>query len=401
PWDRPTAPMTAPVSTALPPAKGAKPPLWRDVRVLRVAFQVAVVAIIGLVLLTLVANVRTNSERLGIPTGFEYLDNPAQFPIPDSDFRQTQPVRDAIVEGLGNTLRVVLLGIVMATVVGVLVGVGRLSGNLLVRTAARIYVEILRNVPLLLLIYFSYFALALTTFPRVAEAWEPLGLAVLSNRGVVVPWVDGGVAPLVVGALVALVVGLGIARWRSSVADATGAPTRTARFMLPAVLLVLALAWLLSGLGLSLPERDANRVGGGIRMSPEYFAIFFALVIYTASHIAEIVRGSIQAVDRGQGEAASALALSSTQRLRYVVLPQAFRIAVPPIGNQYLNLMKNSTLGAVVGYFELARVTAISVGNGAPAIPSYLLLLGIFLVLSLVLSVLVNIVNRRLALVER
>jgi general L-amino acid transport system permease protein len=165
--------------------------------------------------------------------------------------------------------------------------------------------------------------------------------------------------------------------------------------------LTLIAAWFLSGLGLSIPERDANRVSGGIRMSPEYFAIFFALVIYTASHIAEIVRGSIQAVDRGQGEAASALALSGGQRLRYVVLPQAFRIAVPPIGNQYLNLAKNSTLGAVVGYFELARVTAISVGNGAPAVPSYLLLLGIFLVLSLLLSFAVNVVNRRLALVER
>jgi general L-amino acid transport system permease protein len=136
-------------------------------------------------------------------------------------------------------------------------------------------------------------------------------------------------------------------------------------------------------------------------MSPEYFAIFFALVIYTASHIAEIVRGSIQAVDRGQGEAASALALSSSQRLRYVVLPQAFRIAVPPIGNQYLNLMKNSTLAVIVGYFDLAQVTSISVGNGAPAVPSYLLLLGIFLGMSLVLSFAVNLVNRRLALVER
>jgi general L-amino acid transport system permease protein len=393
--------MTEPTAPADAAPSASRPPLWRDVRILRVAFQVAVVAVIALVLGTLVGNVRANSERLGIPTGFEYLDNPAQFPIPDSDFRQAQPVRDAIGEGLGNTLRVVLLGIVVSTVLGVLVGIGRLSGNWLVRTAARIYVEILRNVPLLLLIYFSYFALALTTFPRVADAWEPLGLALFSNRGVVVPWVDGGIAPLVIGGVVAIGAAVGISRWRTAVADRTGAPAHTARYALPAMVLVLSVAWLVSGLGASIPERDGNRVTGGIRMSPEYFAIFFALVIYTASHIAEIVRGSIQAVDRGQGEAASALALSGSQRLRYVVLPQAFRIAVPPIGNQYLNLSKNSTLGAVVGYFELARVTAISVGNGAPAVPSYLLLLAIFLVLSLVLSFGVNVVNRRLALVER
>ena len=136
-------------------------------------------------------------------------------------------------------------------------------------------------------------------------------------------------------------------------------------------------------------------------MSPEFFAILFALVIYTASHIAEIVRGSIQAVSRGQGEAAEALALSGFQRLWYVILPQAFRIAVPPLGNQYLNLLKNSTLGSTVSYFELAQVTSISVANGAPAVPSYLLTLAIFIVLSLVVSLLVNLANRRLALVER
>jgi general L-amino acid transport system permease protein len=366
-----------------------------------VAFQVVVVAIVALIIATLVGNVRANSDRLGIPTGFEYLDNPAQFPIPDSDFRQTQPVRDAIAEGFGNTLRVVLLGIVAATVLGVLVGIGRLSGNWLVRTAARIYVEILRNIPLLLIIIFSYFALALTTFPRVADAWEPFGLAAFSNRGVVVPWVDGGVAPLVLGGAAAVLLAAAISRWRTAVSDRSGVPAHTARYALPAMVLTIVAAWVVSGLGVSVPDREGSRISGGIRMSPEYFAIFFALVIYTASHIAEIVRGSIQAVDRGQGEAASALALSGAQRLRYVVLPQAFRIAVPPIGNQYLNLAKNSTLGAVVGYFELARVTAISVGNGAPAIPSYVLVLGLFLGLSLVLSVGVNVVNRRLALVER
>ncbi len=294
-----------------------------------------------------------------------------------------------------------MLGIVVATLLGLLVGIGRLSGNWLVRTAARVYVEILRNVPVFVLIVFAYFALALTAFPGISEAWEPLGLAVFSNRGVVVPWVDGGIAPLVIGAVVAVLVALGISGWRTAVADRSGAPAHTARFVLPAIAVVLVVAWVVSGLAVSVPDLESSNVSGGIRMTPEYFAIFFGLVVYTASHIAEIVRGSIQAVDRGQGEAASALALSGSQRLRYIVLPQAFRIAVPPIGNQYLNLSKNSTLGTAVGYFELARVTSISVGNGAPAVPSYLLLLGIFLVLSLALSFGVNLVNRQLALVER
>jgi len=380
---------------------GGRPPLWRDVRVLRVAFQLMVLAAAGGVLAYLVGNVRENSERLGIPTGFGFLDNPAQFPIPDSGFRQTQPVRDAIWHGLLNTLRVSLLGIVAATLLGIAVGVARLSGNWLVRNAARVYVEGLRNIPLLLLIVFAYIGVALTSFPRVDRAWEPFGLAVVSNRGVVLPWYDDGGPWLLAGVVVAAVAAWGIARWRRAVNDRTGRPEHTLRWAAPAVVAALAAGWLLSGASVTVPELEGRIVTGGTRISPEFFAILAALVLYTASHIAEIVRGSIQAVPLGQSEAAEALALSPFQRLRFVVLPQALRTAVPPMGNQYLNLTKNSTLGAVVSYYELARVTSISVGNGAPAVPAYLLTLGLFVILSLLLSLVVNLVNRRLALVTR
>jgi general L-amino acid transport system permease protein len=192
-----------------------------------------------------------------------------------------------------------------------------------------------------------------------------------------------------------------VARWRRQVADRTGERSRAGPLAAATGAVVLAVGWVLAGAGIDLPEVEGRRAVGGLGMSPEMFAIGFALVIYTASHIAEIVRGSIQAVASGQGEAAWALALSPAQRLRDVILPQAFRIAVPPLGNQYLNLTKNSTLGAVVSYFELAKVTSLSVGNGAPAVPSYLLALGIFLVLSLLISLAVNLVNRRLAVATR
>jgi general L-amino acid transport system permease protein len=385
------------------PAHGgpARPPFWRDVRVLQWAFQLAVLAIVLGILAYLVSNVRENSQRLGIPLGFDYLSNPAQFPIPDSDFRQSQPISDALRVGLGNTLRVSLVGIVLATVLGTIVGIARLSGNWLIRNAARVYVETFRNLPLLLIIIFSYIGLALQSFPRIENAWEPLGIAVVSNRGVVLPWVDG--AATVVGGIVVVgaLVAWAVARWRRAVSDRTGEPARGLLWALPVFVVAVIAGSLLAGLGTTVPTLEARIVRGGIRMSPEYFAILFALVVYTASHIAEIVRGSIQAVARGQSEAAEALALSSLQRLRFVILPQAFRIAVPPLGNQYLNLTKNSTLGAVVSYYELAQVTSISVGNGAPAVPSYLLTLGIFLVLSLAISAVVNFVNRRLALVTR
>jgi general L-amino acid transport system permease protein len=382
--------------------RAARPPLWRDVRVLRWAFQLAVLAAVVLVIVVLVRNVRSNSERIGIPTGYAYLDNPAQFPIPDSDFRQTQPVRDAIVVGVLNTLRVSLLGIVVATVLGTLVGIARLSGNWLVRSGASVYVETLRNIPLLLIIVFTYLTVALTTFPRIEDAWEPLGLAVVSNRGVVLPWArDGSVAVAAAGLAVAVVAAWSVARWRRARNERTGDPARSVTAATLTFVVVMAVTWFVAGNELSVPELEGRAVVGGTRLSPEFFAIFAALVIYTASHIAEIVRGSIQAVHRGQNEAAQALALTTVQRLRFVVLPQAFRIAVPPLGNQYLNLLKNSTLGATVSYFEVAQVTSISVGNGAPAVPSYLLALGIFLGLSLVLSAAVNVANRRLALVER
>jgi general L-amino acid transport system permease protein len=261
-------------------------------------------------------------------------------------------------------------------------------------------VEAIRNVPLLLIVVFSYLGLALGAFPRVENASEPLGLAVVSNRGVVLPWVDG--AGQLLGLLVvAGVAAWGVARWRRSVADRTGRPSRAGMWALGVAAIVVIAGWALLGLTATLPERDGRTVDGGLRLSPEFFAILFALVIYTSSHIAEIVRGSIQAVHRGQAEAAQALALSPFQRLRFVILPQAFRIAIPPLGNQYLNLLKNSSLGAVVSYYDLALVTSISVANGAPAVPAYLLTLAIYVVLSLTLSAVVNVVNRHLALETR
>jgi general L-amino acid transport system permease protein len=152
---------------------------------------------------------------------------------------------------------------------------------------------------------------------------------------------------------------------------------------------------------MSIPSIDGRQIAGGIRVDPSFFALLLALVIYTASHIAEIVRGSIQAVPRGQGEAATALALSGFQRMWKVILPQAMRIAIPPLGNQYLNLIKNSSLGAGFSYFDITNVTQITVGNASPAVPAFFLALVFYVVISLVTSAFVNLANRRFKLVER
>ncbi len=303
--------------------------------------------------------------------------------------------------GLQNTLRLALTGIALATVLGILIGIARLSQNFVLRNAARAYVEFIRNVPLLAILILMYAAVVLAAFPTTDDSWELGPIAVINVRGSSVFWFDGGNVKFVVIVGLALLAGWLMTRWRHRVADRSGTPARSGLYALVAMSVVGVLAWLAFGMGATAPELDGRRVTGGITMSPEYFAALAALVIYTSSHIAEIVRGSIQAVPKGQGEAANALALSGFQRMWFVVLPQAMRIAVPPIGNQYLNLAKNSSLAAVVSFPELTKITELTVANRSPAIPAFSLLLAIYLGISLVLSLVVNIFNRRLAIVER
>ncbi len=382
-------------------AAARRPPFYRDVRVLTWAFQLAIFAVVVAVVAWLYDNVQVSSDQQNFPTSFDYLDQPASFPIAGSDFRQSQPVSDALVEGLLNTLRLAVTGIVLATVLGTLLGIARLSKNFLVRKAAQAYVEVIRNVPLFGLILLLYTAVVLNAFPPPNESWEFGSIAVLNVRGSSVFWFDGGNTKFVIILLAAVLTFAVVARWRRSVSDRTGKPALSVLYGLGAAAIVVVLLWILLGLGGSAPELDGRRVTGGITMTPPYFAALVALVAYTSSHIAEIVRGSIQAVPKGQGEAADALALSGFQRMWNVVLPQAMRIGLPPIGNQYLNLTKNTSLAAAISFPELTQITQLSVANRSPAVPSYVLLLLIYLGLSLLISAVVNLANRRLAIVER
>ncbi len=378
-----------------------RPPIWRDVRVLAWAFQIVVLGAVVAVVWFLYRTYLENAEAQNLRTGFDYLDQPAGFPIPSSDFRPSQPVWEAIVDGLKNTLRLALTGIVLATVLGTLIGIARLSSNFILRSAAKAYVEVVRNVPLLALVTLAFVAIVLNAFPPPNESWELGPIAVLNVRGSSVFWYEGRTWKVVLVVVLMLLTLWAVSRWRRAVADRTGRPARSGLWAIPAAIVVLLVAWVALGLGASAPELDGRRVTGGITMTAAYFAALLALVVYTASHIAEIVRGSIQAVPRGQGEAADALALSGFQRMWYVVLPQAMRIGVPPTGNQYLNLTKNSSLAAVISFPELTKVTQLAVATRAPAVPSYTLLLLIYLAISLLLSLVVNIVNRRMAIVER
>jgi general L-amino acid transport system permease protein len=381
----------------------ARPPFWRDVKVLRVLAQV--VAGVGAVgfLFYLGSNLQTNLTAQGISTDFDFLSQPAGVTVPGTDFKSTQPISDILVLGIKNTFALVIVGIPLLTILGTLIGIGRLSSNWLVRKAATAYVETLRNIPPLLVIIFTNTAVILASLPRIQEAWQPLDLFVFSNRGLVFPWFtaeDGSGAYLVVlaaGVLASILVWI----WRTRQFDATGTPHHrflwgTGVFLFFAVIGFFVIG---SPISLSRPVLDGLVVTGGVTRISGYVAVLLALVIYTASHVAEIVRGSIQAVAKGQTEAANALALSSFQRLRFVVLPQAFRIAIPPLINQFLNFTKNTSLALAIGYSEITLVVFQAIGNGQPAPQLILILMGAYLLFSLSISLLINILNRRLQLV--
>lgn len=374
-------------------------------RVLRVVLQVAfLVAVVGLVR-WLFTNLVDNLEASGLRTDFDFLDQPAGFQILGSDFRASQTVREALLVGFKNTISVAAIGIVLTTILGVVVGVASLSSNWLVRKAATLYVEALRNLPPLIVIVF-FFSAVILRLPRIQEATDWAGLVVISNKaiGLVGVAFDGdraGAFRLLLAAALLLAVALWV--WRTRVNARTGAPHHRLLWAGGAVLGIGVVGWLALGqpLVLDRPQVVGVQVEDGWVMNANYAALLIALVVYTASYIAEIVRGSIQAVPKGQGEAAGALGLTRWARLRFVVLPQAFRIAVPPLANQYLNLTKNSSLALVIGFFELTQTTFTVIGNGNPAPQSILILMAGYLFLSLVIAAVTSFVNRRLQLVGR
>ena len=385
------------------PTATTRPPPWRDVRILRVAFQVGAVVAVGAFLAYLYDNLTANQRALGVETSFDFLDQQAGFRIAYSDFSPSGTVLEAMLVGLRNTITVALVGIVLTLILGTLVGIARLSSNWLVRRAAGAYVEAVRNVPPLLVIIFVNSA-ALATLPPIDDPDRVAGvLLTVREIGVTVPRGDGG-GWIYVGLLAAALAGaVALARWRATVEERTGRPARPWLWGGGLVAVVAVGAWfaLDAPVVLSRPEVVDRGIEGGVAMGLPFVAVLVGLVLYTATHVAEIVRGSILAVPKGQTEAATAVGLSTTQRLRYVVLPQAFRIAVPPTINQFLNLTKNTSLGVAVAYGEAMYVTRTVIGNGSPAIQSILVVMAMYLVVSLAISLVANLANRRLRLVER
>lgn len=386
-------------------------PFYRNVKVLAVLAQIGFVVLVGLLLWTLYSNMIAGLRRASIPLSFNFLQLTAGFAISESSiaYGPQNTYARAFLVGIINTLRIAGLGIVLATILGVIIGIGRLSSNWLLRTIATTYVAIFRNTPLLVQLIFWYVAVILK-LPRVRDAVGINGFVLASNRGLAVAWPRASdtyaswmpwlVAALIVG--VATVIGR---RWQLARRDRPGSALPYGLLAAALVALVGAIIiWLTTGvspLRIDQPELGGFNFSGGATLSPEFFALLLGLTVYTAAFIAEIVRGSIQAVSKGQREAARSLGLNPFQTLRLVIFPQALRIMIPPMTNQYLNLAKNSSLGIAVGFPDLFSVSYTVLNQSGATVQVILLVMLTYLSISLLTSLLMNIYNSRMRLVER
>lgn len=379
---------------------------WTDPRLRGVIYQtVAVAAVAGLVWY-LFSNTVANLAARNIATGFGFLGQQAGFAIGERliPYDAADTYFRALVVGLLNTLRVAVVGIVLATIIGGIIGIARLSTNWLLARLAAGYVETFRNIPLLLQLFFWY-AVITEFLPGPRNAIQLFPGAFASNRGVKLPVPADSVAYeyAAVGFVLALVLAALLSRWARRRRDANGRSPAGGWLTLGLLVALPVLGWLIGGAPAAwdVPKLQGFNFTGGATLSPEFTALLTGLVIYTAAFIAEIVRSGILAVGRGQREAALALGLTERQTLRLVVLPQALRVIVPPLTSQYLNLTKNSTLAVAIGYPDLVSVAGTTLNQTGQAIEGIAIIMLVFLTISLSISLFMNWYNRRIMLVER
>jgi len=393
--DQPRAPRPASV------------PLWRDVRFYSIVSQLAVLLLVLVIGGFLLNNVLTAMDRRGFFPDLGFLGLTAGFEIAETaiPYATTDTYADALLVGLLNTLLVSIVGILFATLLGVVIGIARLSRNWLLRKLSLGYVELFRNTPLLVQLFVIYFVVFLQ-MPPVRDSIALPGPIYLSQRGVYMPRPElAGSGGAWLG-IIAIAIVVALTMWIvAGRREAAGRPIPRLRWLAALVFIGLPIVgWLvLPGDPVTFEVSELGRfnLSGGLRFTPEFAALTAGLALYTAAFIAEIIRGGIEAVSKGQLEAARAIGLHEGQTLRLVVLPQALRIIIPPLTSQYLNLIKNSSLALAIGYADLFNVSrTISEQTGQP-VAVIVLVMGIYLVISLFTSVLMNLYNRRVQIKER
>jgi len=382
-------------------------PIWRDVVVLQWVAQILSAVLVIAFMAFFVNNVLGAAEARGLSWGYGFLREAAGFPISESiiEYDASFSFARALLVGILNTLKVSLVGIALATLLGIVAAVARLSTNWLVNKIAGAYINLIRNIPLLVQLFFWYFAFY-QRLPPVKEAVELPGPIYLSQRGLYMIWFQPttsfGAWMISVG--LGLVLGVVLYMVLSNYQLRTGKTTYPVASGLAALIGLPVIGWVLVGpspLSLTVPELAKFNFHGGLRLTTEYAGMLTGLVIYTGAFIAEVVRAGILAVSKGQFEAARALGLSSMQVLRLVVFPQALRVIIPPLISQYLNLTKNSSLAIMIGYADVFFVGRTIINQSGRAVPVFLLIMAVYLTLSLITSLIMNIYNRKVRLVER
>ena len=373
----------------------------------QIIYQAVLVALLLALFYTLIHNTAVNLRKQNIASGFGFIDRTAGFDVSQSliAYNSSMTYGRAFLVGLLNTLLVAGFGIVAATILGFVIGIARLSRNWLIARLAAVYVEVIRNVPLLLQLFFWYFAV-LKALPPPRQSLSVPGGGFLNVRGLYlpVPIPEPGFEIVAFTLLVGIAAAAAVYAWARRRQTLTGQQFPvfwTALSLIVAMPLVVHVL-LGSPLVFEYPELKGFNFQGGMVLQPEFLALFLGLSIYTASFIAEIVRAGIQGVSKGQKEAALAIGLTQGQSLRLVVIPQAMRIIIPPLTSQFLNLTKNSSLAVAIGYPDLVSVWSGTVLNQTgQAVEVILVTMCVFLAISLVTSAFMNCFNRRMALVER
>ena len=377
--------------------------LLRDDRFWKIAFQVITFIVVASILGYFIFNLNANLTRQGTQFGFGFLANPAGFSIGESvlEYQPNDPYRKALLVGLVNTITLVIAGIILATVTGILAGTASFSQNWLVHKISRSYVGLTRNVPLLLQLFFWYFAVY-GLLPRPQNQLNLGNLIIGNNRGVYIPWPANSAWLAWLAVVIALAIAaFFVGQWRTKIIVETGSSGQTQLMILGAMalagLLIVAFAF-----GWEAPQvREGGGATGGLRLSREYVAALTALVFYTGAFIAEIVRAGIQSVSKGQWEAARSLGLSSGLSMRMVVFPQALRVIIPPLNSEFMNLAKNSSLAFAIAYPELYSVANTTFNQTGRPIEVFLVLMATYLIINLFISLGMNQLNQAVQFKER
>ncbi|WP_445488621.1 amino acid ABC transporter permease [Niallia sp. 03133] len=381
-------------------------PLWRNKKAVPIILQLIFVIIVGFALYFMINNVLFGLEQIGLTLGLDYLNLKASFPIAESliSYTPDDPYIRALLVGLLNTFKISVFGIIIATLLGVFIGIGRLSNNWLIQKLSTVYVEVFRNTPLLVQIFIWNFAVFLP-MPKIQEALA-IGPFYFSNRGAAIPWFTTYSNTLLWFIILFLLIVLAVFLFKKlmNMEINTGKKMHPFLYSIGSFIAGCIIVFFIIGNGplhLTVPKLENGAFVGGTSLSIGFLSVLIALSVYTSTYIAEIVRAGIMGVPKGQTEAAKALGFKGSTSLRLIIFPQAIRIIIPPLTSQYLNVIKNSSLAMAVAYQDIVGIGNTVINQTGHTIETILIIIAVYLLLSLLTSLFMNFFNKKFQLVER